>query len=399
MINNKLDDITKKRLINNENNINYNNNIIESNNNNLIYNNDSNNNIIKQNNNYNNFNKIINKEENKEKINDNPININDINNLTFKDDLFNNLGNDYIDSNQKSLSKEIQKNIMTKLNYINNTEGLNLRNKFVFINDKKVENNNNNSQPLNNINEKKDLDIKINNINYQQNQISNSNIIVNVSYGKDNSSTQIETSMDKKGEMPELKPKPKNKINPEKKIKRHIEIKEDLNLYFQYKIESSFDDVYLVSNNEKFENFEEKKSNMNLNDYIQKLKVNITPNPCIKPFDEKSIKMNEKYVLAEDLREEEIIPDLYEEDEEDIKSLGQSLEKSIDKIFPHSYNENMNESLNDNSNNAGRNIINQLQNMIVEDINEYKDEEDGNDIKDNYTYEEEDELNESNENN
>ena len=107
--------------------------------------------------------------------------------------------------------------------------------------------------------------------------------------------------------------------------------------------------------------------------------------------------MNEKYLLAENLTEEDIIPDLNEEDEEDIKSLGQSLEKSIDKIFVHSLNEkinsysindsNLSENINDNSNNTGKKHANDIQNIIIEDE---KGEE--------YTYEEEDEANEQEEN-
>ena len=125
---------------------------------------------------------------------------------------------------------------------------------------------------------------------------------------------------------------------------------------------------------------------MDLDEYMKKLKSSLTPKPCIKKFDEKSIKFNDKYILAENLREEDIIPDLYEEDDEDIKSLKQSLEKSIDKIFTHSLNENLSEQITDNSNITGRNIINKLQNMIIEDINEDKG--------DNYTYEEDYEQNE-----
>ena len=136
---------------------------------------------------------------------------------------------------------------------------------------------------------------------------------------------------------------------------------------------------------------------MDLDDYMKIIKGKITPKPCIKPFNEKEIKMNEKYLLAENLKEEDIIPDLYEEDEEDIKSLGQSLEKSIDKIFVHSLNEkindysindsNISENINDNSNNNGKKLVNDIQNIIIEDE---KGEE--------YTYEEEDEANEQEEN-
>ena len=142
---------------------------------------------------------------------------------------------------------------------------------------------------------------------------------------------------------------------------------------------------------------EKMKCFMDLDDYMKLIKEKRTPKPCIKPFNEKEIKMNTKYLLAENLKEEDIIPDLFEEDEEDIKSLGQSLEKSIDKIFVHSMNDkindlsmndsNISENINDNSNINGKKLVNDIQNIIIEDE---KGEE--------YTYEEEDENNEENDN-
>jgi len=171
-----------------------------------------------------------------------------------------------------------------------------------------------------------------------------------------------------------------------KPIKRHIEIKLEKNIYIEYKKESSLEDLCLIYN--KLSQKEEKKGGLDFDEYLKKLKTHLTTKPIIKKFDEKSIKINNKYVPAENLREQDIIPDLFEEDDEDIKSLKQSLEKSIDKIFTHSLNDNLSEQLNDNSNNAGKNIINKLENMIAEDFNE-----DNEDRGDNYTYEEEDEKN------
>ena len=334
-----------------------------------------------------NINNIKSEEINKEKSNEN------INNI-------NNLGNCYIENSvENSLSKNVKTELMQQLNIINNTQGIKMNQKYIFVDQKNSNNtNDNNSKLLNkNINDKKDVDININNINYQQNQISNSNIIFNVSYSRDANPILIEPDIEKSLQI-QNKIEEQNankKINSPKievKPNRRIEIKLDRNLCYEYHKDSLLEDYCLVYNNG---NKEQKKIFMDEDQYMKKLKGSLTPKPCIKKFDEKSIKFNDKYALAENLREEEIIPDLYEEDDEDIKSLKQSLEKSIDKIFTHSLNENLSEQFNDNSNNTGRNIINKLQNMIIEDINE-----DYEDKGDNYTYEEDDEeQNEQNEQN
>ena len=293
--------------------------------------------------------------------------------------MIDNLGNTYIDNSvENSLSKNVQNELMKQINLINN---------------KKISNNNNdnNNQLLNNnnnIKDKKDVDININNINLQQNQISNSNIIVNVSYQRDVNPVSVKSNNENFLQIQNNKKEQNDnqKINNQKieiKPKRNIEINLDKNLRFEYQKDSLLEDYCLVYNKE---NKEQKTIFMDLDEYMKKLKSSLTPKPCIKKFDEKSIKFNDKYILAENLREEDIIPDLYEEDDEDIKSLKQSLEKSIDKIFTHSLNENLSEQITDNSNITGRNIINKLQNMIIEDINEDKG--------DNYTYEEDYEQNE-----
>ena len=143
---------------------------------------------------------------------------------------------------------------------------------------------------------------------------------------------------------------------------------------------------------------------MNLDDYMKMLKENISPNPCIKYFDEKSIKKDLNYVYKEDLTEREIIPDLFDDDEDDIKSLRQSLEKSIDKVFTQSFNKdiidlevndsNISETMNE-SNNAGKNIIKQLKNIGgMENINEVNEEEKGESFNDEEDLEQEQEQEE-----
>ena len=325
--------------------------------------------------------------------------INDIN--LVNDD---NLGNIYIEktdqqknnnfenqnkNNIRETQDFLKENIMKQLNFINNKEGININNSYIWINNNNTNNNSNNNN--NNINNNSIPNSKINNINYQQNQISNSNIIVNVSYSKDGQISKEEKSLEKK----ESNEKPKHK--------GHIKINIDNNLYYLYKIQSSLEDYYEIHNN-KDEIINTKKELMNLDDYMKMLKENISPNPCIKYFDEKSIKKDLNYVYKEDLTEREIIPDLFDDDEDDIKSLRQSLEKSIDKVFTQSFNKdiidlevndsNISETMNE-SNNAGKNIIKQLKNIGgMENINEVNEEEKGESFNDEEDLEQEQEQEE-----
>ena len=188
-------------------------------------------------------------------------------------------------------------------------------------------------QGSNNIEQSRDLDIKINNMNYQQIQISNSNIVLNPSFSKDNLIPK-EKSNNNNEIFPEFK---ENQIKKRKKKIVGFDLRQNRTYY--YHIESTLEDSYLVScyENNKISDFQ--KSSMNLNEYMNRLKINITPNPCIKYFDEKSIKMNEKYVLAEKMDEKEIIPDLCEED---IESFGVQIKDSIDKVSQNSYKEVIN---------------------------------------------------------
>ena len=188
-------------------------------------------------------------------------------------------------------------------------------------------------QGSNNIEQSRDLDIKINNMNYQQIQISNSNIVLNPSFSKDNLIPK-EKSNNNNEIFPEFK---ENQIKKRKKKIVGFDLRQNRTYY--YHIESTLEDSYLVScyENNKISDFQ--KSSMNLNEYMNRLKTNITPNPCIKYFDEKSIKMNEKYVLAENMDEKEIIPDLCEED---IESFGVQIKDSIDKVSQNSYKEVIN---------------------------------------------------------
>ena len=63
----------------------------------------------------------------------------------------------------------------------------------------------------------------------------------------------------------------------------------------------------------------------------------------------------------ENLDEQQIIPELYDENEEDIKSLEKSMEKSIDKSFDKSYEKSINMSVNQSYNQS----INQSYNQSI----------------------------------
>ena len=308
----------------------------------------------------------------------------------------NNLGNNYIESNEISISKELKDELINKFYYISNKEGANPRKGYLFIDQKQ---DSNKDKDKNNKNEKKDIDIKINNINYQQNQISNSNIYFNVSYSKDNTVLSEKESEKKLNEKIEIKPK-QNDLIPDRKENRRIQINEDKNIIIHYLINSSLEDNCQIFNNKNEETPEYIKSFMNLDEYVKNLKEKKSIKPCIKKFDIKTFNMDKNYVLAEDLSEDKIVPDLFEDDDEDIQSLRQSLERSIDKMFVHSFNDKINEpSINDsnfsenidnNSNNKGKIIMNQLKDMFMENINEVNEEEKG---EEEYTYEEIDENN------
>ena len=69
------------------------------------------------------------------------------------------------------------------------------------------------------------------------------------------------------------------------------------------------------------------------------------------PISSSSIKKYKKkegknYIFRENMEEKDIIPMIYNENEEEIKYLEKSLEKSIDKSFDKSYEKSFDKSLN-----------------------------------------------------
>ena len=347
---------------------------------------------------------------------------NNINN-NFNNKNYNNINNnDAIKINNDSL--------MDKKEFVQNINNLNIMKSLIIINNNDVNSKDNQIQSINDI---KDTDINLNNLNNNligdslssnhPNQITNSNIVFNISFNKDNQimpenkklenkeqsnnkvikeekiseeKNKLNPSNQQNSIIKKLNDESKNKIKEAKMKDNHIIINLDKNIYYHYKIDSCLDDYYEVYNkNDEFINLNRKKK-IDLDNYMKILKNSKNLLPSIKKFDKSKIKIKVDYKECENLSEREIIPDLYEEEEEDIRSLEKSLERSIDKSFDKSYDkwygqslndklneQNVNESYNTSnsnindsySNNNGRKIINQLQEMFIEEVDEEQNEE------------------------
>ena len=202
---------------------------------------------------------------------------------------------------------------------------------------------------------------------------------------------------------------------------RHISFNLDNNIIISYKTEELITDFEITKEGE--EDIIPFKRDFSL--YLKILKRKFPPNPIIKQFDKNEIKINKEYTLMENLDEQQIIPDLYEENEEDIKSLEKSLEKSIDKSFDksyersvnisvnQSYNQSINQSYNQsitqsymensfNRNNSrigvstGGGLIQKLTKVFNEGINEDKDEFEENDKEEENEHDNDDNKEEKN---
>ncbi len=80
------------------------------------------------------------------------------------------------------------------------------------------------------------------------------------------------------------------------------------------------------------------------------------PSSSIKNFDKKEIKEDKNYIFRENMEEKDIIPMIYNENEDEIKNLEKSLEKSIDKSFDKSYEKSFDKSINNLSINDSQNL-------------------------------------------
>ena len=115
---------------------------------------------------------------------------------------------------------------------------------------------------------------------------------------------------------------------PKKKAKGHISFNLDNNIYIKFTPDNLINDSLVTDKNGQVYNHEEK--NMLL--YQTELKL-ANPKSIIKSFNINEIGINNEYIYVENLHERQILPDLYDEfEEDDLKSLEKCLEKSVDKI-------------------------------------------------------------------
>ena len=183
--------------------------------------------------------------------------------------------------------------------------------KFMDINDKLYKNNdiiynNHNNNYLNNEDEfnNKNINQEIN----QVNDINNYN-----QYSEERNNNSINNSNQKK----------KNK-----KTKGHISFNLDNNIYIKFKNEDLITDSLVTDINGQI--YQHKEKDMLI--YQTELKL-ANPKSIIKTFSKNEIGINNEYIYVENLQERQILPDLYDDfEEDDLKSLEKCLEKSVDKI-------------------------------------------------------------------
>ena len=136
-----------------------------------------------------------------------------------------------------------------------------------------------------------------------------------------------------------------------KKLNRRIKIDEEKNIFYNF-LKGDLAKCCQVKKgkNGQLENYVEKKFGSN----IYETQIVFKIQPSIKKFDINSIKINENYKLCENMREEDIIPELYEdnveaeeiENEKYVAQLANSLRSSIDKSLNSSINRSIQQSVN-----------------------------------------------------
>ena len=139
------------------------------------------------------------------------------------------------------------------------------------------------------------------------------------------------------------------------KSKRHISINEEKNIFINFKPEDPVTDIKIKKQGE--EDLVPFERDFNL--YQKILKSSIKYNPSIKKFDKNEIKIDPDYKLAEFLEEKDIIPELVEDNDDDIRSLEKSMERSIDKSFDKNYERSLNLSVNQSNNQSINQSYNQ----------------------------------------
>jgi hypothetical protein len=140
-----------------------------------------------------------------------------------------------------------------------------------------------------------------------------------------------------------------------KKLNRRIKIDEEKNIFYNF-LKGDLAKCCQVKKgkNGQLENYVEKKFGSN----IYETQIVFKIQPSIKKFDKNSIKINENYKLCENMREEDIIPELYEDNVEAeeiengnyVDKLANSLRSSIDKSLNSSINRSIQQSINQSYN-------------------------------------------------
>jgi hypothetical protein len=155
-------------------------------------------------------------------------------------------------------------------------------------------------------------DNKSNNYNKEENYLDkNNNYFSEIKEGKNNI---IKNSITK------------SSLN---KPKKHISFNFNKNIYIKFGKEDLITESQITDQDGQI--CEHIEKNMDL--YNIELKT-VKPKSIIKRFFKNEIKINTEYVNVENLPERQILPDLYDEfEEQDLKSLEKSLEKSVDKIL------------------------------------------------------------------
>ena len=119
-----------------------------------------------------------------------------------------------------------------------------------------------------------------------------------------------------------------NQKKPFKKLKGHISFNLDNNIYIKFKADDLINNSLVTDR--KGQIYQHNEKNMLI--YQEELKL-ANPKSILKSFYKNEIGINHEYVYVENLQERQILPDLYDDfEEEDLKSLEKCLEKSVDKI-------------------------------------------------------------------
>ena len=140
-----------------------------------------------------------------------------------------------------------------------------------------------------------------------------------------------------------------------KRLNRRIKIEEEKNIFYNF-LKGDLAKFCQVKKgkNGQLENYVEKKFSSN----IYETQIVFKIQPSIKKFDKNNIKINENYKLCENMREEDIIPELYEDNVEVeeiengnyVEKLANSLRSSIDKSLNSSINRSIQQSVNQSYN-------------------------------------------------